>query len=120
MRFISLLPLVLLAACATSTPQKAQQAPQTKAPAAVVSAGSAASKSEFATISEANLARAQAAGYKVVDENGHKLYCRRSLVTGTRLRYQTDCVTEAEFLQLSTNTKEIMNRPLYNNPPPGG
>jgi hypothetical protein len=119
MRFISLLPLVVLAACATS-PHKSEQASQARAPAAVVSAGTATSKSEFATIDESNLARAQAAGYKVVDENGHKLYCRRSLVTGTRLHYQTDCITEAEFMQLGSNVKEIINRPMYNNPPPGG
>jgi hypothetical protein len=119
MRFISLLPLLLIAACATS-PQKTQQAAQPKAPAALVSGGTATSQAQFATIDESNLARAQAAGYKVVDENGHKLYCRRSLVTGTRLHYQTDCLTEAEFLQLGSNVKELMNRPMYNNPPPGG
>src|SRR5690242_12347293 len=105
MRIISLLPLVLLAACATS-PQKAQQTSQARAPAAVVSPGTATSKSEFATIDESNLARAQAAGYKVVDENGKRLYCRRSLVTGTRLHYQTDCLTEADFMQLGSNVKE--------------
>ena len=119
MRFISVLPLILLAGCATSTQHAGQTAPS-KAPAAVVSAGSSATNAQFATIDESNLARAQAMGYKVVNENGKKLYCRRSLVTGTRLHYQTDCATEEELLRTDAANHEAMERRSYNNPPPGG
>ena len=114
MRFTGLLPLALLAACATST--KVEHAP---APAAVVSAAPGATQS-FASIDESNLAKAQAAGYKVVNENGKQLYCRRSLVTGTRLHYATECLTAEELARSNEATRGAVRPGATPNYEPGG
>src|SRR5689334_16719445 len=39
---------------------------------------------------------AQRAGYKIQNENGQQLLCRRDLQTGSRVRYKTSCLTARE------------------------
>jgi hypothetical protein len=117
MRLIGLLPLALLAACATSTPVTKTPPP---APAAVISKAPGATQ-EFATIDESNLAKVQAAGYKVVDEKGKTLYCRRSLVTGTRLHYATECLTAEELARSMDATHQAtQSGPMINRSGSGG
>jgi hypothetical protein len=119
MRFMNLLPLALLAACATPAPVTRSPAP-TPAPSALVSKAPGASQ-EFASIDESNLAKAQAAGYKVVNENGKTLYCRRSLVTGTRLHYSTECLTAEELARANDATRDAARPgPMANYNGPGG
>lgn len=48
------------------------------------------------------------AGYKIVDQNGEKLYCRRDMQTGSRTRHTTSCITEKEREQLHDSTKQTM------------
>jgi hypothetical protein len=42
---------------------------------------------------------AQAAGYKIVNERGTKLYCKTDDILGSRLRKKTRCLTAAEIEQ---------------------
>jgi hypothetical protein len=116
MRLLSLLCVAVLAGCATSN--QAAKAPA-KAPAAVVNNTPGASQ-QFAKIDENNIAKAQAAGYKIVNEDGKTLYCKRTLVTGTRLHYQTECLTSEEIIRMNNNVKETFDHPTINMPPPGG
>ena len=111
MRFASLLPVVLLGACATapkapSTPPPAPAPPvAAAAPAAATTAAEPAAAADpatakdarFAQIDETNIAEAQAAGYKVVNDKGNTLLCRKDLITGTRLKYVTTCLTALEW-----------------------
>ncbi len=119
MRLLSLIPLALLAACAT--PAQVTQSPAPTPAAAAVVSKPVGAKQEFASIDESNLAKAQAAGYKVVNENGKTLYCRRSLVTGTRLHYSTECLTAEELARSNDATHEAVRPgPIPNYSPPGG
>jgi len=47
-----------------------------------------------------NIVEVQKAGYKIVNENGDKRYCRRDLNTGSHVRYTTTCLTEDEMRAL--------------------
>ncbi|MEP7244711.1 MAG: hypothetical protein ABI885_13665 [Gammaproteobacteria bacterium] len=44
-----------------------------------------------------NIVEVQKAGYKIVNEDGKTLYCRRDLNTGSHLRSTTTCLTETEL-----------------------
>ena len=48
---------------------------------------------------------AQRAGYKLRNENGQTLLCRRELQTGSRVRYTTSCLTPRQWAQLEEDTK---------------
>lgn len=48
---------------------------------------------------------AQRAGYKIRNENGQTLLCRRELQTGSRVRYNTSCLTPRQWAQLEEDTK---------------
>ena len=62
---------------------------------------------------------AQKAGYTVKNENGQTLLCRRDLKTGSRLRYQTSCLTAREWEQLQNENalilKSMERRPRMSN-----
>jgi len=57
-------------------------------------------------VDASNIVEAQQAGYKVVDKDGQKLYCKRDLNTGSHVRYTTSCLTEEEW----TATREASRR----------
>ena len=44
-----------------------------------------------------NMVAAQKAGYKMVNEDGKVLYCKRSSRTGTHARKETQCLTAEEW-----------------------
>lgn len=58
---------------------------------------------------------AQKAGYKIKNENGKTLLCRRDLQTGSHTRYRTSCLTAQEWEQLKNDNelalKAIERRP---------
>jgi hypothetical protein len=109
MRFVLVAASVaLLAACASQPPAK-------PAPA-VQATPSTAQGDPFATIDAANLVEAQKAGYKVVNEKGAPLLCRRDHPTGTRLKEQTTCLTLEEWRSANRNAREALDKPMYNNP----
>jgi len=53
-----------------------------------------------------NIAEAQVAGYKVIDDHGNKLYCRKELETGSHVRFRTSCLTAQEWLELSERSRQ--------------
>jgi hypothetical protein len=114
---------VLLAACASTPPQKAAQAPApTPAPATTHAVAPAhnPSSDKFATIDATNIAEAQKAGYKVVNENGTQLFCRRELITGTRLHYKTSCLTAEQLHDMNNKAADAMRTPPIPYYTPGG
>ena len=50
-------------------------------------------------VDSTNVAEAQAAGYKIVNQNGKTLYCSKELQTGSHVRTRTQCLTEKEWAQ---------------------
>jgi hypothetical protein len=94
MRFSIMLAVIALAGCAGTPPKQTPVAHQEK-------------------LDASNVVEAQKAGYKLVDENGSKRYCRRELNTGSHVRYTTTCLTEDEMtalLQASRQSVEDMRR----------
>jgi len=57
-------------------------------------------------------------GYKLVNENGKQLYCRRRLKTGSHVRYETTCLTAEELDALKDQTRSNMNDMMRQIPPP--
>lgn len=80
MRVSSLFLIVVLAGCAG----KPERAPEADAERQV-------------PVDSTNIVEVQKAGYKVVNENGKTLYCKRDLNTGSHVRKTTTCLTEAEW-----------------------
>ena len=130
MRLAFLLPVLLVGACATAPKEAATQPSASAAPAAVAApatapgAGSATTApasgadKKFATIDASNIAEAQAAGYKVVNENGTTLLCRKAGVSGTRLKQTTTCLTAQEWRAKEEEGREAMTTgpiPAYTN-----
>jgi hypothetical protein len=57
-----------------------------------------------------NVVDVQRAGYKVVNRDGEKLYCRRELATGSHLNYQTTCLTEQQLTEQNGDAQQQMER----------
>ena len=57
-----------------------------------------------------NVADVQRAGYKVVNRDGEKLYCRRELETGSHLNYQTTCLTEQQLNDQNGDAQQELER----------
>jgi hypothetical protein len=55
-----------------------------------------------------NIAEAQAAGYRVVNQNGQDLYCKKEFMTGSRLHTKTSCLTAAEWTQLHESSGKVV------------
>lgn len=70
-------------------------------------AGAPKSEEPEATIADKTMAVTDA-GYKIVDQDGERLYCRRDMQTGSRTRHTTSCITEQEREQLHDSTKQTM------------
>lgn len=51
---------------------------------------------------------AQRAGYKIKNENGKTLLCRRDLQTGSHTRYRTSCLTAREWEQLKNDNEQVL------------
>ena len=103
MRFVCVVSVLLLAACATE--KAPPEAPPTK---------------KFDHIDASNIEAAQAAGYKIVDQNGTKMYCRKDAQLGTRLKTKVTCLTEAEWASAQQAGREMVRPPMQGPLQPGG
>lgn len=59
-------------------------------------------------VDASNVADVQRAGYKVVNKDGEKLYCRTDLVTGSHVRTKTTCLTEQELYDQMQEMRHTM------------
>lgn len=92
---------------------------------ALLSAGCATTAKEppvtkVVPVTSDNIAEAQAAGYKVVNENGKDLLCRKELMTGSHARYRTSCLTPEEWKSLSDNQRTMVQDMARRQMPPQG
>jgi hypothetical protein len=118
MRFVLVAASVaLLAACASQPPAKPAPVAQATPPAsAQTSTAGTAQGDKFARIDAENLVEAQKAGYKVVNDKGAPLLCRRDHPTGTRLKEVTTCLTLEDWRSANRNARDALEKPVYNNP----
>jgi len=59
-------------------------------------------------VTTANVEDVQKAGYKIVNKDGQKLYCRTDLITGSHVRTRTQCLTEQELYDQMQQSKHTM------------
>jgi len=90
---------------------------------AVLAAGCASTPKEppvtrVVKIDSSNIAEAQAAGYKVVDQDGKEMLCRKELLTGSHARYRTSCLTPEEWTSLARSQRDQMQDMSRRRPPP--
>lgn len=71
-------------------------------------------------VDASNVADVQRAGYKVVNKDGEKLYCRTDPITGSHIRTRTQCLTEQELYDQMQQTKQSMSSITNANPGPYG
>jgi hypothetical protein len=64
-------------------------------------------------IDNSNVEAVQHAGYKIVNKEGEKLYCRTDAVTGSRIQTHTTCLTERELMEQNAATRQSLE-PLHN------
>src|SRR5581483_1594729 len=60
-------------------------------------------------VTTANVEDVQKAGYKVVNKDGQKLYCRTDLITGSHVRTRTQCLTQEELAAQMDQTRQSMD-----------
>jgi hypothetical protein len=101
MRWVVLTSIVLMAGCASSVPKEPPVEKEVP-------------------IDATNIVPAQKAGYKVVNQDGQTLYCKRNLKTGTRLNRETACLTEKEWQQLTEDSKRGVEAMRRTTPPRHG
>jgi hypothetical protein len=123
MKHLSVCILVAAAAACAGHPE--QPAPVVRQPVAASALGGApvavamTSPAAAATgkgpvtrqvpVDASNVAEVQRAGYKVVNKDGQKLYCRTDPITGSRLEKRTQCLTEQELYDQIRDTQRAMN-----------
>src|SRR5262245_59989761 len=56
-------------------------------------------------IDASNIAEAQAAGYKIVNEKGKTLLCRKDPRVGSHVQFTTTCLTPQEWEQLAKDNR---------------
>jgi hypothetical protein len=98
MRFSVMLAVVALAGCAGKATKEAPTTP---------------TADRQVPVDSSNIVEAQKAGYKIVNENGKTLYCKKDLNTGSHVRYTTTCLTEQEWQEMrdaSHRSVEAMSR----------
>jgi hypothetical protein len=78
-------------------------------PAAVASATDKATAARQVPVDASNVADVQAAGYKVVNKDGEKLYCRKDPIIGSRVQFQTTCLTAQELYDRQHQTQNSMS-----------
>ncbi len=71
-------------------------------------------------VDASNVAEAQAAGYKIVNEHGTTLYCSKELQTGSHVRYRTQCLTEKEWEQARESARASVQDMARRVQPPQG
>jgi hypothetical protein len=111
------LALILVAGCA-SQPEKA--APPAAPPVATKAAPAAAAPVAGATTAPKTVQQAQAAGYKIVNENGKTVYCRDQMKTGSHVRMETICLTAEELEAAREASRRNMDQMMRPIPPPTG
>lgn len=84
----------------------AMTAPVAAAPAATMTKGPVTRQ---VPVDASNVAEVQRAGYKVVNKDGEKLYCRTDPITGSRLEKRTQCLTAQELDDQMRDTQRAMN-----------
>jgi hypothetical protein len=94
-----------VAASAVGGAPVAVAAPAAGAPAATTNG--AVTKQVPVTL--ANATEVQHAGYKIVNKEGQKLYCRTDPITGSRLQTRTVCLTEQELYDQMHETQNAMS-----------
>jgi hypothetical protein len=100
MKIILALVAVTLGSCASS-PAPAPQTRQVK-------------------IDNANVEDVQRAGYKIVNKDGIKLYCRTDPITGSRIQTRTSCLTEREMQEQNQAVRQSMESISSRQPGPYG
>jgi hypothetical protein len=94
------------------------QQPVASAPRAIASApptaGQTAASADAKTVRQvpvdaSNAADVQAAGYKIVNKDGEKLYCRKDPITGSRVQFQTTCLTAQELFDQQHQAQNAMS-----------
>ena len=74
-----------------------------RAGAANLASAAAGLPAEGADQEALTLAKVRQLGYRIVDKNGETVYCHDSSATGTRLRKETVCLTQAQWDNVSRN-----------------
>jgi hypothetical protein len=91
MRLSLVLFTIALAGCASQAPAPAPVTHQVK-------------------IDNSNVEDVQRAGYKIVNKDGVKLFCRTDPVTGSHVQMHTTCLTEREMQEQNEETRQSMER----------
>jgi hypothetical protein len=65
-----------------------------------------------------NIAEAQAAGYKIVNEKGTTLLCRKDPKVGSHVQFTTTCLTAKEWEQLKNDNRNNIEGMSHRRPPP--
>ena len=60
------------------------------------------------------------AGWKLVDQNGNKVYCREQLMTGSHMRKETICLTTAQLETAREASRRNLEQMQRRAPPPAG
>jgi hypothetical protein len=87
-----------------AAPADAPQAADASVEAAKADADAAAGKKADSDA----LLRAQAAGYKLVTKDGKEVFCKKEMVTGSRLATRTRCMTLAQIEAERNATKDML------------
>ena len=110
---IGILVAVAIVGCAGHPEQAGPAAGQPVAVAAPAASAPAATTNGAATkqvpVTLANATEVQHAGYKIVNKDGQKLYCRTDPITGSRLQTRTQCLTEQELYDQMHETQNAMS-----------
>jgi hypothetical protein len=65
-----------------------------------------------------NIVEAQAAGYKIVNEKGKTLLCRKDPKVGSHVQFTTTCLTAQEWQQLKNDNRNNIEGMSHRRPPP--
>jgi hypothetical protein len=94
---------------ATSQPAGSRQVAASNAPA-----------TRQVPVDASNVAEVQRAGYKLVNKDGAKLYCRTDPITGSRVRTVTTCLTEQELYDQMREMQQAMDQTSSHQAGPAG
>ena len=85
------------------------ETPASPAAAADADAANAESKDQDARTDTEALLAAQAAGYKLKTKDGKQVFCKKEMVTGSRLATRTRCLTLAQMEAERNAVKDMLN-----------
>jgi hypothetical protein len=92
-------------------PTAAAAPPVTSQPAVATQvAASNAPVTRQVPVDASNVAEVQRAGYKIVNKDGVKLFCRTDPITGSRVRTVTTCLTEQELYDQMREMQQAMDQ----------